>query len=175
MSESEPEKAPEAIDTTPATQPQPTQQEQSPDWAADVPAPVPPEQQPIPPAGEELEPYEAMLKREYDHAIELEISKGMQKVNERFARLLSQENKPTDVAIDALGNSSDYYERIVRSVQSDNWQWFADTREGVYQKLYDLDFTEMRKLEAIQQEYNQAQTQQQQPQSQEQRGKFVTS
>lgn len=159
MSESEKkDAAPEAIDTTPAAEPKPTPAQQPQDWAADVPAPVPPpaaEQQ-----GEGAEPYEQMLKREYDHAVELEISKGMQKVSERFARLVAQENKPTDVAVDALGNSSDYYERIVRSVQSDNWKWFADTREGVFQKLYDLDFTEMRKLEAIQQEYKQSQSKQ---------------
>lgn len=103
----------------------------------------------------ELEPFEAMQKREYNYTLDQEIKKGMQKISERFARLVSQENTPTEVAKDSIGNTSDYYERIMNAIHAGNYQWLADTKEGVYQFLYDLDFTEMRKLEAIKQEYNQ--------------------
>lgn len=102
-----------------------------------------------------LEPFEAMQKREYNYTLDQEIKKGMQKISERFARLISQENTPTEVAKDSIGNTSDYYERIMNAIHAGNYQWLADTKEGVYQFLYDLDFTEMRKLEAIKQEYNQ--------------------
>ena len=100
-------------------------------------------------------PYQEMLKREYDHAVDQQIRKGIQAVSERFTRLFSQERNPTDVAKDSLGNTSDYYERIVNAYQSDNWQSLANTTEELYAMLFDLRFTEMRNIEAIKQEYNQ--------------------
>lgn len=103
-------------------------------------------------------PYQEMLKREYDHAVDQQIRKGIQAVSERFTRLFSQERNPTDVAKDSLGNTSDYYERIVNAYQSDNWQFLANTTEELYTMLFDLRFTEMRNIEAIKQEYNQQQS-----------------
>lgn len=114
-----------------------------------------PEGPPPPQPEPELDPLGTMLKREYDHAVEQEIKKGVQKISDRFSRLVSQENTPTEVAKDALGNTSDYYERLIHAIQSDNSRSIADTTDGLYQLLYDLDFTEMRKLSAIKQEYNQ--------------------
>ena len=121
--------------------------------------------QPTPPSGptttdepvQMSSPYQEMLKREYDYAVEQEIQKGTRMIRERFARLLSQEKTPTDVAVDNLGNSSDDYERMVNAIQGDNPQALAadGTREGLYEMLYSLDFTQMRKLEAIKQEYKQ--------------------
>jgi hypothetical protein len=102
-------------------------------------------------------PYQDMLKREYDHAVDEEIRKGIQEISERFVRLQSQERSPTDTSPhDNLGNTSDDYERIVTAYQSDSWQALAPTIEEFYAMLYDLRFTEMRDIEAIKQEYNQA-------------------
>lgn len=147
------------IDTVPANPPQPQPQQQAPDWAADVPAPVQPPS-PQTPAEEGVDPYAAMLKREYMHAVNQEIVKAIQKCSERFARLLSQERTPTDVASDNLGNTSDDYERIVNAYQSGNSEALANSIDELYQMLDDLDFTQMRKLDAIKQEYNQQQQQQ---------------
>jgi hypothetical protein len=101
-------------------------------------------------------PYQDMLKREYDHAVDEEIRKGIRAISERFTRLYSQERHPTDTTPhDTLGNNSDYYERIMTAYQSGNWQALASTTEDLYTMLYDFQFTEMRKIEAIKQEYNQ--------------------
>lgn len=102
-------------------------------------------------------PYQEMLKREYDYAVDQQIRKGIQALNERFTRLYSQERNPTDTSPhDNLGNTSDYYERIINAYQSGNWQALAPTIEELYAMLFDLRFTEMRNIEAIKQEYNQS-------------------
>lgn len=144
-------------DNTPQKQEEESQEQSQPvamQSARDIPG-MQPEGPPAEQQPPELDPYGQMLKREYDHAVEQEIRKGIQKISDRYSRLVSQENTPTEVAKDNLGNTSDYYQRLMNAYHSGNSRSIADTTEGLYQLLYEFDFTEMRKLEAIKQEYNQ--------------------
>lgn len=111
--------------------------------------------QPLPEAPEIPDPAKVMLKEEYDYALQQEIKKAVAKLDERFVRLSSQEKTLTDIKCDALGNSSDDYERMVAAIRSGNESILGDTTEDVYRMLYDLDFTGMRPIEAIKQQYRQ--------------------
>ena len=111
--------------------------------------------QPLPEAPEIPDPARTMLKEEYDYALQQEIRKGTAKIEERFVRLVSQEKNLMDRQYDALGNSSDDYERIAKAIRSDNLLALGESTEEVYRMLYDLDFTGMRPIEAIKQQYRQ--------------------
>ncbi len=112
------------------------------------------ESEPYPePQPDESSPFGDMLKREYENAMQKEIKKGIQQISERFRRMLSQERRSTDVARDALGKSSDDYERIIRNYYSGNSEALAGTTEDLYEMLYELKFTEMKPLDVIKQQY----------------------
>ena len=106
-------------------------------------------------AAAEEKPFARMLREEYEHALNAEIHKGTQRVMTRFTRLYSQERTPTDVVKDSLGNTSDFYENLVNTIQSGNTKAIGDTIEDVYKMLESLPFTEMRPLDALKQEYSQ--------------------
>jgi hypothetical protein len=123
---------------------------------APEPAPtIQPQQEPQAEPQPELQtsPFDEMIEKEYNHRLDLEISKARSKITERFSRLMVQEHGKDDHVPDALGHDSDYYENLADAIKSNDPRLGA-TKDDVYQYLYDLKFTEMRKLDAIKQEFN---------------------
>lgn len=102
----------------------------------------------------EQSPFQEMLVKEYHAALDKQIATATNKVMERFTRLMSQERSPDDVQKDALGNSSDFYENLVTAVQTGDPR-IGKTKEEVYDYLFKLNFTGMRDIAAIKQEYQQ--------------------
>jgi hypothetical protein len=92
------------------------------------------------------------LDNEYQTELDKEIKKGMNAIHSRYIQLQAQENPAVDLrpAIDALGYSSDWYYNLWWAIKD---KAEPGTKEEIYTKLYNLTFTNMRKLEAIQQQY----------------------
>ena len=97
-------------------------------------------------------PFDDAMLEAYHNALDKEIKKGMIQIHERYVRLISQENPARDKrpARDELRNTSDWYYNLYYAIK-DGAE--PGTKEQIYQKLYDLKFTGMRPLAAIQQEY----------------------
>ena len=107
-----------------------------------------PQEQPAPAPN----PFDEMMEKEYNHRLDVEMSKARNKITERSSRLMIQEHGINDHQPDALGHDSDFYENLADAIKSNDPRLGA-TKEDVYQYLYDLEFTEMRKLDAIKQEF----------------------
>jgi hypothetical protein len=127
---------------------------------------------------EEPSPFDAMIKREYELAMDKEIKKALSKINRRKTALMSQESSLTDVQVDALGHDADWYDDLEIAVRSNDPR-VGSNKEQIYSYLEGLKFTEMKKLEAVKQMYpveDQGQTEQpQQQQQQQQQGPFTRS
>jgi hypothetical protein len=102
--------------------------------------------------GEQKSAFGNAIDRDYRRALEEGITKALDKVSRRFSMMLSQERNPMDVARDALGNDTDYYENLMDAIRSGDPS-AGSTLEDVYLRLYNLAFTEMRSLDAIKQQY----------------------
>lgn len=102
--------------------------------------------------GPQKSAFGSAIDRDYRRALEEGIKKAMDKVSRRFSMMLSQERTPMDVARDALGNDTDYYENLMDAVRSGDPS-AGSTLEDVYIRLYNLAFTEMRSLDALKQQY----------------------
>lgn len=101
---------------------------------------------------EEESPFEEMMKREYEYAMDQEISRALSKINRRAIALSCQESSLTDVVNDSLGHDADWYEDLELAVRNNDSR-VGETKEEVYKYLEDLKFTEMKPLEALQQMY----------------------
>jgi hypothetical protein len=111
-------------------------------------------------------PFDEMIKRELDHAMDLEIKEALNKIRKRQTALMCQESSLTDVIPDELGHDSDFYEDLIEAVQRNDPR-VGDTKEEIYEYLAGFEFTRMRPLEALHEMYPVAQQQQQQQQQEQ--------
>lgn len=102
---------------------------------------------------EQASPFDSMLDSEYNHILDVQINKALAKIQERFGRMMSQERGLSDKPKDKLGYTTDDYENMVKQIRARDLNE-GSSREEVYQQLYALKFTEMRKLDLIKQEFN---------------------
>jgi hypothetical protein len=144
--------APEQEEVTsqpqPQAQPQP-QPEPEDQLSKDVPSPAEPATMAEQP---EETPFDEMIRREYELALDEQIKKAVDKINRRATALMSQESSITDVILDNLGHDSDWYEDLALAVQNKDPR-VGQMKEDVYKYLADLGFTEMKPLESIKQMY----------------------
>lgn len=134
-----PETEPQA-ETEPETEPE----QMLPASTTDAPAPMtdqPPET-----------PFNEMIRREYEFAMDQEIKKALNKMNSRATALMSQETTLTPMIEDALGHDADWYEDLVLAVQNNDPR-VGQTKEDVYNYLADLGFTEMKPIETLKKMY----------------------
>lgn len=103
---------------------------------------------------EEASPFDSMLDSEYNHILDVQISKALSKIQERFGRMMVQEHGLSDKPKDKLGYNTDDYENMVKQIRARDLNEGSSTREEVYQQLYNLKFTEMKRLDLIKQEFN---------------------
>lgn len=94
-----------------------------------------------------------MLDSEYNRILDEQISKALSKMQERFGRMMVQEQGLGDKPKDRLGYNTDDYENMIKQIRARDLNEGSSTREEVYQQLYNLKFTEMRKLDLIKQEF----------------------
>lgn len=136
----------EEVTSQPQAQPQPEPEDQLP---KDVPSPAEPatmaEQPPE-------TPFNEMMRREYELALDDQIKKAVDKINRRATALMSQESSITDVVQDGLGHDSDWYEDLALAVQNKDPR-VGQTKEDVYNYLADLGFTEMKPIEILKKMY----------------------
>ena len=104
---------------------------------------------------QEASPFDSMLDSEYNHILDQQINKALAKIQERFGRMMVQERGLGDKPKDRLGYNTDDYENMVKQIRAQAANESSGyNREEIYQKLYDLKFTEMRRLDLIKQEFN---------------------
>lgn len=99
-----------------------------------------------------VDPFTQAVIKAYNDELDKEIKKGLNQIHERYIRMMAQENPTVDMrpAIDELGNSTDWYKNLYWAIK-DGAE--PGTKEQIYSKLQTMNFTNMRKLEAIQQQY----------------------
>jgi hypothetical protein len=97
-------------------------------------------------------PFDEMIKRELDLAIDSEIKQALNRIMKRQTALMSQESSLADIVKDELGHDSDWYEDLVDAVRNNDTRLGA-SKEEIYEYLYDLEFTEMRSLDALREMY----------------------
>jgi hypothetical protein len=140
------------LNPIPSSQPVAEEQQQQP--IAEQQSQQPPQPQPEQQQQQEAEasPFDSMLDSEYNRILDEQISKALSKMQERFGRMMVQEQGLGDKPKDRLGYNTDDYENMIKQIRARDLNE-GSSREEVYQQLYNLKFTEMRKLDLIKQEF----------------------